>query len=80
MTAAAETAEIPPSRLTNAWPTEADSAASHRPDIGALVGAVSLWVFFWSVSDVFGITAGARPTTWTWRPGLGSWRSPFRCS
>jgi ribose/xylose/arabinose/galactoside ABC-type transport system permease subunit len=30
-----------------------------RPDIGALVGAVSLWVFFWSVSDVFGITAGA---------------------
>ena len=30
-----------------------------RPDIGALVGAVSLWVFFWSVSDVFGITGGA---------------------
>lgn len=30
-----------------------------RPDIGALVGAVSLWAFFWSVSDVFGITAGA---------------------
>ncbi|MEX0667259.1 MAG: hypothetical protein WD313_02895 [Acidimicrobiia bacterium] len=30
-----------------------------RPDIGALVGAVSLWVFFWAVSDVFGITAGA---------------------
>jgi simple sugar transport system permease protein len=30
-----------------------------RPDIGALVGAVSLWLFFWAVSDVFGITAGA---------------------
>lgn len=30
-----------------------------RPDIGALVGAVGLWVFFWSVSDVFGIAAGA---------------------
>ncbi len=30
-----------------------------RPDIGALVGAVSLWLFFWSVSDVFGVTAGA---------------------
>ena len=30
-----------------------------RPDIGALVGAVSLWLFFWAVSDVFGVTAGA---------------------
>lgn len=30
-----------------------------RPDIGALVGAIALWVFFWSVSDVFGTAAGA---------------------
>jgi ribose/xylose/arabinose/galactoside ABC-type transport system permease subunit len=30
-----------------------------RPDIGALVGALSLWLFFWSVSDVFGVTGGA---------------------
>lgn len=30
-----------------------------RPDIGTLVGAVGLFVFFWAVSDVFGIAAGA---------------------
>lgn len=60
MTAAAETATTAP--------TDADERLAYRgpiqrlltrPDIGALVGAVSLWVFFWSVSDVFGITAGA---------------------
>ena len=60
MTAAAETAEIAP--------VEADERLAYRgpiqrlltrPDIGALVGAVALWLFFWSVSDVFGITAGA---------------------
>ena len=60
MTAAAET--------QGTAPAEADERLAYRgpiqrlltrPDIGALVGAVSLWVFFWSVSDVFGITAGA---------------------
>jgi ribose/xylose/arabinose/galactoside ABC-type transport system permease subunit len=60
MTAAAETAEIPPievdERLAYRGPIQ---RLLTRPDIGALVGAVSLWVFFWSVSDVFGITAGA---------------------
>ncbi len=30
-----------------------------RPEIGALIGAGSIWIFFWSVSDVFGTTAGA---------------------
>jgi ribose/xylose/arabinose/galactoside ABC-type transport system permease subunit len=29
-----------------------------RPDIGTLVGAVGLFLFFWAVSDVFGIAAG----------------------
>lgn len=29
-----------------------------RPEIGALVGAAVIWVFFWSVSDVFGTAAG----------------------
>ena len=29
-----------------------------RPEIGALVGAGTIWLFFWSVSDVFGTTAG----------------------
>jgi ribose/xylose/arabinose/galactoside ABC-type transport system permease subunit len=60
MTAAAET-------VTSA-PLDADERLAYRgpiqrlltrPDIGALVGAVSLWGFFWAVSDVFGITAGA---------------------
>lgn len=30
-----------------------------RPEIGGLVGAGAIWIFFWSVSDVFGTTAGA---------------------
>ena len=30
-----------------------------RPEIGGLVGAGAIWLFFWSVSDVFGTTAGA---------------------
>ncbi len=30
-----------------------------RPEIGALVGAAAIWMFFWAVSDVFGTTAGA---------------------
>jgi ribose/xylose/arabinose/galactoside ABC-type transport system permease subunit len=30
-----------------------------RPDIGALVGAVALWIFFWAVADPFGNAAGA---------------------
>lgn len=29
-----------------------------RPEIGALLGAAAIWVFFWSVSDVFGTAAG----------------------
>ncbi|MBT8208672.1 MAG: hypothetical protein KJO18_10385, partial [Acidimicrobiia bacterium] len=29
-----------------------------RPEIGALVGAAVIWVFFWAVTDVFGTTAG----------------------
>ncbi len=29
-----------------------------RPEIGALVGTGAIWIFFWSVSDVFGTTAG----------------------
>ena len=29
-----------------------------RPEIGALVGTGTIWMFFWSVSDVFGTTAG----------------------
>ncbi|MYF25956.1 MAG: ABC transporter permease, partial [Acidimicrobiia bacterium] len=29
-----------------------------RPEIGGLIGAGSIWIFFWSVSDVFGTTAG----------------------
>ena len=29
-----------------------------RPEIGALVGTGAIWMFFWSVSDVFGTTAG----------------------
>ncbi len=31
-----------------------------RPDIGALVGAGALWMFFWWVSDVFGTVPGAQ--------------------
>ena len=30
-----------------------------RPEIGALIGAGTIWVFFWSVSDVFGTVPGA---------------------
>lgn len=30
-----------------------------RPEIGALIGAGAIWVFFWAVTDVFGTTAGA---------------------
>ena len=30
-----------------------------RPEIGALIGAAVIWVFFWLVTDVFGTTAGA---------------------
>ena len=30
-----------------------------RPEIGGLIGAGAIWIFFWSVSDVFGTTAGA---------------------
>lgn len=29
-----------------------------RPEIGALIGAAAIWAFFWSVTDVFGTTAG----------------------
>ena len=29
-----------------------------RPEIGALVGAGVIWVYFWSVSEVFGTAAG----------------------
>ncbi|MCH8985134.1 MAG: hypothetical protein IIB04_00805 [Acidobacteria bacterium] len=29
-----------------------------RPEIGALVGAAVIWVYFWLVSDVFGTAAG----------------------
>ncbi len=29
-----------------------------QPEIGALIGAAVIWVFFWGVSDVFGTTAG----------------------
>ncbi len=29
-----------------------------RPEIGALIGAAVIWVFFWAVSDVFGTSAG----------------------
>ncbi len=29
-----------------------------RPEIGALIGAAVIWVFFWAVTDVFGTTAG----------------------
>ena len=29
-----------------------------RPEIGALIGTVGIWVFFWAVSDVFGTVAG----------------------
>ena len=30
-----------------------------RPEIGALVGAAVIWVYFWAVSEVFGTAAGA---------------------
>lgn len=30
-----------------------------RPEIGALVGAAVIWLYFWLVSDVFGTAAGA---------------------
>ncbi|MGI9624429.1 MAG: ABC transporter permease [Acidimicrobiales bacterium] len=30
-----------------------------RPEIGALIGAVGIWVFFWAVSTVFGTANGA---------------------
>ncbi len=29
-----------------------------RPEIGAIIAALAIWVFFWSVSDVFGLTSG----------------------
>ncbi len=29
-----------------------------RPEIGALIGAAVIWIFFWAVSDVFGTSAG----------------------
>ena len=29
-----------------------------RPEIGALIGTTAVWVFFWSVADVFGTAAG----------------------
>ncbi len=30
-----------------------------RPEIGAMIGAFVIWLFFWLVSDVFGTVAGA---------------------
>lgn len=30
-----------------------------RPEIGAMVGAAAIWIFFWLVNDVFGTSAGA---------------------
>ncbi|MDH3299799.1 MAG: hypothetical protein OES24_04760 [Acidimicrobiia bacterium] len=29
-----------------------------RPEIGAIIAAMAIWAFFWSVSDVFGLTPG----------------------
>ena len=29
-----------------------------RPEIGAVIAALAIWAFFWSVSDVFGLTSG----------------------
>ncbi|RMH68305.1 MAG: ABC transporter permease, partial [Actinomyces sp.] len=30
-----------------------------RPEIGALIGAAGIWVFFWAATEVFGTAAGA---------------------
>lgn len=30
-----------------------------RPEIGAMIGGVGIWIFFWAVSRAFGTTAGA---------------------
>jgi ribose/xylose/arabinose/galactoside ABC-type transport system permease subunit len=30
-----------------------------RPEIGALIGTAAIWIFFWSVGDVFGTAGGA---------------------
>ena len=30
-----------------------------RPEIGAMLGAVGIWVFFWAVAEVFGTANGA---------------------
>lgn len=31
-----------------------------RPEIGAIIGAVGIWAFFWAVSSVFGTASGAQ--------------------
>ena len=62
MTTAAEATKGPDESATG------DERLSHRgpiqklltrPEIGALIGAGSIWVFFWGVSDVFGTVPGA---------------------
>ena len=48
-------AELTDERLTYRGPIQ---KLLTRPEIGALVGASVIWVYFWSVSDVFGTAAG----------------------
>ncbi len=54
--AAAETAAAKPDeRLAYRGPIQ---RLLIRPEIGALIGAAVIWIFFWAVTDVFGTTAG----------------------
>ena len=57
MTAAAATEEAVPAdeRLSYRGPIQ---RLFTRPEIGALIGMGSIWMFFWAVGDVFGTTAG----------------------
>ena len=55
MTTEAAAAPKPDERLAYRGPIQ---RLLIRPEIGALIGAASIWVFFWAVSDVFGTTAG----------------------
>ncbi len=52
---AAEAAAAPDERLAYRGPIQ---RLLIRPEIGALIGAAVIWVFFWAVTDVFGTTAG----------------------
>ena len=78
MSQTVETAPPPPAAEESVERKSLLTILIHRPEVGALVAALAIFVFFFAVAEPFRWWPHSRRCCMTARPS-GSWPSVWRC-